>query len=381
MVLFLAAFFWISIGLVAYSYLIYPPLISICAHLFGLAITKDKAIRPSVAFLVPVYNEEKVLRKKIENILSLNYPSDKLSIWLGSDSSTDGTHTIVKEFTDPRIHLWIAPTRGGKTQVLNQMAPIVPAEILVFTDANTMHAQESLKYLVASFADNKVGCVAGHINHLDPGSEVSGEVTYRSFESNQKRAEGRLASTISAYGGFYGIRRELFKPIPFNAYSNDDVLIPMNVLRQGFRVVFESRAISQEDTTNNRSVEFRRRIRIGAGNFQAFFWLLDFLNPLKGWVWLSYCSHKAIRWFSPILLLLAACACIALIITRSGLIYDVLGLCATLFVCIGISHTIIPLRLTKAIFYFLSMNTAFCLGLIRYCKGIKSAAWSTTQRS
>ncbi len=267
---------------------------------------------------------------------------------------------------------------------MNNLAPLIEADIILLTDANTMHRPDCLKAIVRNFADERVGVVAGHIEHIKSAKqeeETGGEGIYRIFESRQKVLEGQLHSTISAFGGFYAIRKKVFKPIPPNSYSNDDVLIPMNSIRQGYRVIYEPKAVSEEDFTGNVQSEFSRRIRIGAGNFQAFFWLLDFLNPARGWPSFCYFSHKVTRWFSPLFIIAIILSCGALFYLNGHIIYKVLFTTGFILMFASFFYKIIPLRLTKHTYYFLAMNLALILGLFRYLGGIKNAAWSRTERS
>jgi cellulose synthase/poly-beta-1,6-N-acetylglucosamine synthase-like glycosyltransferase len=371
--------FWISLSLVVYSYLLYPGLLPLLARIFGRPTKMDDHFYPSVAVIVPVYNEEKVIRVKIDNLLALDYPADRYTIRIGSDCSTDATHDIVRSFNNGRVGLWIAQRRGGKTEVINHLVPLIDTDIILFTDANTMHRPDSLKKLVRSFADPTVGGVAGSIKHR-ASKEEREERLYRSFESLQKYFESRLHSSISAFGGFYSIRTSLFRPIHYNAYSNDDVLIPMNLIRRGYRVVFDPEALSEEDMTESIAQEFSRRIRIGAGNFQAFFWLLDFLNPLRGWPWFCYLSHKVARWFSPFFLGSAFICGAVLWLLTSQAVFSIVPLLGILFLTVGLSFFVVPGRINRTAFYFLTMNAALALGLVRYCKGIQSAAWTRTER-
>lgn len=381
MIALLQVVFWISVGFVAYSYIVYPLILPVCARLFGRDTTPDVAHEPTVGVVIPAYNEEDVIRKKIDNVLSFHYPPDKLRVWVGSDQSDDNTDEIVRSYDDQRVRLWVAPQRGGKTEILNKLVPQVDTDIVFLTDANTMHRPDSLRELVKHFADSSVGAVAGHVEHVIGEQQQFEEVFYRSFEARQKFLESRLHSTISAFGGFYCMRKSLFRPIPHNAYSNDDVLIPMNVIRQGFRVIYEPRAISQEDVGEDIGMEFLRRIRIGAGNFQAFFWLLDFLNPLRGWPAFCFLSHKATRWFSPLFMAAGFFSCGALGLSKSGVFYKVLLFAGLLSIAIGLTFRILRFKMFRPIFYFLSMNTALLLGFFRFIGGIKSAAWSRTARS
>ncbi len=372
--------FWTSIVLLVYSYTIYPFLLLVFVRFFKKPVKKEPSPMLRVGFLVPAYNEERVIKQKIDNILSLNYPAELISVWVGSDCSTDATERIVRDYKDPRVHLWVAPRRGGKTEVLNGLAPLIEADVIVFTDANTIHRPDSLSMIIRNFADPSVGGVAGHIEHIRQGEEDMGEGLYRSFESKQKFFEGLLHSSISAFGGFYAIRKELFRPIPPNSYSNDDVLIPMNVIRQGFRVVFEPEAVSEEETTGSIRSEFSRRIRIGAGNFQAFFRLLDFVALWRGWPSFCLISHKFSRWFSPLFLITATASCGILFFKSSIEIYRIIIATGAVIVLSGILYKFIPLRITRHVFYFMVMNLALTAGFFRFLRGIRSAAWSRTER-
>ena len=380
-----ASVFWISMGLLVWSYLLYPPIINILAKVFGNKPEFDPSYLPSVAVLIPAYNEEDVIAKKVQNILDLEWPPDRISVWVGSDQSSDATEEIVKRLalSDSRITLWRAPDRGGKTQVINRLLPTINAELILLTDANTMHKRDCLKRMAGYFAGDEVGAVAGRIEHESRLEDAeNAENTYRSFEVWQKYNEALLHSSISAFGGFYLLRKSLFRPIPLNAYSNDDVLIPMDVIRQRKRVFFEPNAISTEDITGDFSTEFKRRVRIGAGNFQSFSWLIDFLNPFLGWPCFCYISHKVLRWFSPILLLLAFIS-LGFLAAFSGLqIYTA----AFAIACAGsiltfVGWNILRISFLRSTWYFLAMNMALLLGLFRFLGGIKSAAWGRTQRS
>lgn len=377
--------FWLSLSVMIYSYIVYPVSIFIFAHLFRNPTKKSDSFFPSVGVLVPAYNEEDVIQRKIDNILAIDYPSDKLTIWIGSDCSSDRTEEIVKGYSNPRVHLWRAPSRGGKTGIVNNLAPQIDAEIILMTDANTMHDPNCIRAIVQNFADERVGVVAGHIEHITTHiknkDEAGGEGLYRVFESRQKILEGQLHSTISAFGGFYAIRKKCFRPIPPNSYSNDDVLIPMNSIRQGYRVIYEPEAISMEDFTGNLRSEFSRRIRIGAGNYQAFIWLLDFLNPFRGWPAYCYFSHKVTRWFSPFFLIATIITCGILAFSDVCVLYRIFFTIGSIFFLSSFLYKIVPLPLTRNLFYFLAMNLALILGFFRFIRGIRNAAWSRTERA
>jgi cellulose synthase/poly-beta-1,6-N-acetylglucosamine synthase-like glycosyltransferase len=381
--LILAIVFWVSVAAIVYSYVGYLVIVGVLARLFGRPWSRSDASLPTVAFVVPVYNEELVIENKLRNILALDYPGDKLTIWVGSDCSTDRTHELVQRSGDARVHLWVAPVRGGKTQVINLLTPTIQgAEVVVLTDANTRHDVGSVRALVRSFADPRVGAVAGQIEHAATGSDASEERMYRGFESRLKEAEALLHSCTSAYGGFYAIRRELFRPIPANAYSNDDVLIPAGIVRQGSRVVFDHEAVSREELAGDPRKEFSRRVRIGAGNFQALGWMLDFVNPLRGWPAFCFASHKLMRWISPLVLLTAFFSGAALYVRgwTPVALYGGVFWIGVVTLALTALATVVPVRPLLGVRYFVAMNVALLFGLARYAGGIHSAAWSPTDR-
>jgi len=381
MLLFFKAMFWLSLTVIVYSYIIYPIFLALFARLFGRNVKSEANYRlPHVAVVVPAYNEEKVIERKIKNIFSMDYPPENLSVWVGSDCSDDRTDAIVQSMSDPRVHFWRSPVRGGKTGIINGLVPQIQSEVILLTDANTMHRKECLKEMVKHFVDPSVGGVAGHIEHRTTETNENAETVYRSFESRQKVLEGRLHSTISAFGGSYAIRKNLFQPIPKNAYSNDDVLIPMNIIRQGYRIIYEMDAISEEDMTDKVASEFQRRVRIGAGNFQSFFWLLDFFNPARGWPWFCYVSHKVTRWFSPFFILFCFFSCLLTAVLGGSPFYKFLSSCAVIFSVSGLLYHQAPLKINRHIFYFFAMNLALLLGSVRFAGGIRSATWKRTER-
>jgi len=379
--LFFKILFWFSLAVVVYSYFLYPFFLFVFARFFGHSSnTGTDDYLPQIGVLVPAYNEEKVILRKIENILSMDYPADKLSVWVGSDCSDDRTDEIVRSIDNPRVHFWRSPERGGKTGIINGLVPQITSEIILLTDANTMHHRDCLKEMVKHFADPTIGGVAGHIEHKITEMNENAETVYRNFESWQKVLEGKLHSTISAFGGSYAIRKSLFQPIPKNAYSNDDVLIPMNIIRQGYRIIYEMEAVSEEDMTEKVKSEFGRRVRIGAGNFQSFFWLFYFLNPMRGWPAFCYVSHKVTRWFSPFFILFCFISCVVITVLGGGQIYKFLLSCGIIFSISGLLYHEVPLRINRHIFYFFAMNLALLFGAVRFSGGVKSAVWKRTER-
>ncbi|MBN1984092.1 MAG: glycosyltransferase family 2 protein [Chitinivibrionales bacterium] len=376
--------FFLSLFLLIYAYSIYPVLLRTLQRVRKRKLVRKEGYKPTVSILVPVYNEEKIIGAKIENCLALDYPKEKLQIMICSDCSSDGTSHIVSTYNDSRLRFIDYRTRSGKTGVINKALPQATGEIVVLTDANTMLNADALVRMVSLYGNKKIGAVLGQVILVEPKGSygLAKELAYRTFESKLKYYEGVFGASMGAFGGFYSIRKELFTPLPANAYSNDDLLIPLTILKKGHAVVFDNLAYSYEDTAFSVADEFKRRVRIGAGNFQAFFLLLSLLNPFRGVVCWMYLSHKVLRWFSPFLLLslflsnlfLADTVLFELICFGQYLFYS---LAAGGYLVYRFKLTI-PFILPA--YHFVSMNIALLLGFFKYVKGIKSATWDSTER-
>src|SRR3989338_4252462 len=299
--------FWSGLFLLFYSYLGYPLFLIIISKMLPLKpLRKREDVRcPTVSILIAAYNEEKVIGDKLKNCLALDYPAELLEIYVGSDGSSDKTNDIVREYAEKekRIHLLEFP-RTGKSGVLNKTMAYIKSEIVVFSDANTEYIRDALVNLVKHFSDEKVGCVCGRLIYRNPEEVVSGkgESVYWRYETALKKMESRLGYIAGANGAIYAIRRELFEPLPTGTI-NDDFMISMRIVQEGFKSVYDENAIAYEDVAPNMESEFRRHVRDGAGHYIAVYHLLRLLNPFLGLRSFIYWSHKLLRWIAPFVLI------------------------------------------------------------------------------
>lgn len=336
---------------------------------------------PSVALLVAAYNEEEVLEEKLKSMLASDYPADKMRIVVGSDRSSDGTDAIVKRFAemDSRVHLHRFEERTGKPAIINQLVDDSAEEILVLSDADTFFEPHTLKALVRPFSDEKIGGVqARFISKADGENNVAKqELVYNDRELMLKRGESVDGAVIGAYGACYALRRAVYVPVPAG-FLVDDFYIFMKVLEQGYQTVLSDAATCLLELSGASEVEFRRKTRIGKGNFQNFFSLKKFQNPFASKAAQFYWSHKVIRWFTPFLLLIAFFSNLALL--GDDRLY--VSLFATQ--CFGYALAIldIPLRWMnihiapiRFISHFLSMNIALFLGFLQYLQGKGDGTW------
>jgi cellulose synthase/poly-beta-1,6-N-acetylglucosamine synthase-like glycosyltransferase len=301
---FVAVVFWLSALSVLWTYAGYPLL------MLGLARYRPRPHRrepicPTVSLIIPAYNEEAVIAQKLQNALGLDYPMDRLEIIVVADGSTDKTVEIAQEFTKYGVQVLFQAERRGKIAAMNRAVPWAQGEILVFSDANAMMDPSSLRAIVRNFADPQVGCISGE-KRVRPDRHVHahGESAYWRYEAQVKKAESLASTAIGAVGEFFAIRRELYRPLREDCVIEDFVL-SMQLVMDGWRVVYEPEAVAWEEPSPSLRSEWERRARIGAGGFQATGQLLGIFSPRYALVAFQFLSHKLLRWLAPFFMLTA----------------------------------------------------------------------------
>jgi len=322
--------FWASLGVILYSYLFYAMLLLAISSLwqvlrdlkFGLTRMNRRRQRvsetPLVSFVFSAHNEEAIVADKLCNCRELEYPWERLEILVGCDGCLDRTAEIVRAALLPNLRLFEYHQRSGKPAILNRLVSEARGEIVVFSDANTMFAvvdqqdglahwgrvlgmgrtfARALRALVRHFAGSSIGCVCGELRLSARQGVPQTESAYWRYETFLKFLESRLNMMVGANGGIFAIRRELFVPLPDGAII-DDFLISMRIRAGGHRVIYDPEATADEGTSSI-AQEFRRRVRIGAGNLDALKYTWRLLSPTAGLVSLAYWSHKICRWLVP----------------------------------------------------------------------------------
>jgi len=388
------AFFWVSLGLVAYSYLGYPIVLAIWTGLREalagarfLSGGPDRRQRrrddhwPAVSVVFSAFDEEACIRQKIENCLALDYPPEKLEVLVGCDGCTDRTAELALEVGDPRVRVIELP-RGGKATALSRLVPIATGEVVVLTDANTMMDRGAVRSLTRHFHDAAVGAVVGRLRLYNRVRREYEESLYWRYETILKYYEGKLGCVVGANGGLYAIRRLLFSVLTPGTII-DDFVIPVRIAARGWRVPFEPEAVAYEETTEDYEREFGRRARIGAGNWQSLSLVPDLLDPRSGFLAFAFVSHKLLRWAAPFLLAIALVLSVPLAM-REGPAYRLLLLGQLAFyglAFLGRTGSAGPLRRVASIaHYFVAMNVALAVGFWRFMRGTQSAAWNRTAR-
>jgi cellulose synthase/poly-beta-1,6-N-acetylglucosamine synthase-like glycosyltransferase len=351
--------FWISAGFAVYVYIGYPML------LWGLQAVLRSApgkrpVEPSVSLLVAAYNEAAVIADKIRNSLALDYPADKLELVVASDGSKDATAEIVRSFSESessgRVRLLNFEENRGKMAVLNDAVRELRGEIVAFSDASSMLAADSVRTLVQSFNDPRVGAASGvyHLLKKDLAHFGSQEDLYWKYETFLKVQEAKLGAFTGAHGSLYAIRRELY-PFPSENTINDDFTIPMRILERGHRVAYEPAAAAYEEAHEMEG--FSRRVRITAGNIEQLREIKGLIWPPRPFVLFCLLSHKTGRLLVPVFMLMALAANIAL---RGQFPYNWLLLGQGLFYGLAVLGAMADLKpkVLRLPYYFCMINSA-----------------------
>lgn len=379
----------LCLGLVAFSYLGYPLVLAGWGALHDLRGAlrffsggpdrrerSDPAEWPRVTIVLAAFDEEACIREKVENCLAVNYPEGRLDVVVGCDGCTDRTAELARAAGGGRVRVVELSPRQGKASVLARLVPTAPGDVVVLTDANTTFHPGSVRALARRFRDPSVGAVVGRLRLRT--ADGGGEGVYWAYETFLKYLEGKLGCVLGANGGIYAIRRILFPPLPADTIT-DDFVIPLRIAVRGWKVPFEPGAIAHEDVVDDPRVEFGRRARIGAGNWQALARLPDLVDPRAGFVAFAFVAHKLLRWVAPFLLAVALAANVAAAAGADAWGCRALLAAQAAFYAAAAGGAALgaPGRAAR---HFVAMNAALAVGLWRFVRGTQRAAWRRTAR-
>jgi cellulose synthase/poly-beta-1,6-N-acetylglucosamine synthase-like glycosyltransferase len=381
-----AAFFWISLAAMTYTYFGYPVVLLLCyvwaqlrRDLRFLTGRRERRVRdlpedefPAVTFVIAAYNEEAVLPAKLRNLAALDYPRQKLEILFVSDASDDGTNQILASC--PEVRLIIQPARSGKPAALNVGVAAASNDILILSDAATLFAPDALRQLVRHFADPKVGAVCGALRFEANTESRQTEGVYWKYEGMLRLMEARLGATLTASGALYAMRRIAFKPFAPGTLI-EDLIAPMNVRDAGLSVVYDPEAIATDVAAASVGGEFRRRVRIARGSFRALGQI--FRLRLPPFTMFAFVSHKVLRWLVGHFALIMLLSSLFLLQYR---VYAILFAAQLAFLCWAAIGYLGRDRLRNVRFallgYFLfAMNLAFLIGFARSLGTAKEGTW------
>jgi cellulose synthase/poly-beta-1,6-N-acetylglucosamine synthase-like glycosyltransferase len=377
----MTTFFWFSIIVVCYAYFGYP------LFLYIYSILKENKYKvhndslfPSVTLLISAYNEENTIEDKILNSLELNYAKELLEIVVVSDGSNDRTNEIVNKYTDKGVILRHYEGRMGKTNCLNKSIPLAKGDIIVFSDANSIYDKDAVKNLVKNFNNEKIGFVTGHTKYIWKDNNLGSVGIYTRIENLTKKLESKIGSCVGADGAIFAIRKKLY--VPLKPYDINDFVIPLNIIQQGFRGIFEENAFCHEKTSLDQQDEFNRQTRITNRTLRAIFSHRELLNPFKYSIFaFELISHKLLKFIVPFFLLSIFILNIAFMLNNQIGIYLLTLLSQVLFYCFGyIGHIRIKAGFLRNLSLycrtFTVVNIAIMTGWFKYFRGETYTTWN-----
>ena len=365
-----------------------------------------------VSVVCSLHNEEAHIEQLIEAFVNSDYPQDKLEVLLGDDCSTDRTRELieglvgrgvpappkdnasasgaagmprptgpkVEKNTESIIKLIPFDENIGKTAVVNQLVPMAQGDVVAFCDANTFYEPDALGKMVRHFADERVGTVCGRLI-LKSKTGANTDDQYWQYESTIKQIEGDFGVVLGANGGIYMLRKELFVPLEPSVIQIDDFIWPVKTQEQGCIGVYEPEAVANEEAAPFVEAEFRRKVRIGTGDYRALRDLWRILLPWKGMLSFCYWSHKVIRWLAPFILLAILGSNIAL--CSMPFFRAMLGLQVLFYISAALGKLVsrqtgVFARLMRLPYYFVGSNAALFMGFFKCATGRQKSTWATT---
>lgn len=373
-----------------FSYVIFPWLMKQAASKIKYEKNEYAKITewPSVTIVFSVFNEEKVIRRKLESILNSDYPKDKLQVLIGSDNSTDITHSIIEEFVanNSNITLVKKTSRHGKLKIINELIDLTTTEHLVFTDANVFFEPITLKALVYNLLAKDAKMVCGNILKFSPKNQgiSDQEIFYMNFENQLKHHESlKYGFCVGVEGGCYAILKSHFVKVP-DGFLMDDFFITLDVISKGGNVLFEPEALCYEDVNDAPMIEFKRKIRISLGNFRNLKFYKHLLFPITNGFGFAFFSHKVLRWFTPFAIMFSFA--LALILMLYCPFFKWVALAYSLLIVLPIltiflEKVKLKIPFVNALGHFILMNFALLLGYFKFISASHESAWEPPKRN
>lgn len=389
--------FWMMLATLFYTYAGYGMILYILVTVKNRIKSSKPAgnpgeYEPEVCLFVTAYNECEYIDQKVANSFSLDYPREKVQyIWV-TDGSDDGTPTLLGKH--PELQVYHQPARKGKIDAMNRGMQFVKTPIVIFSDTNTRLSRNTIRDMVACFADPKVGCVAGEKRIAEKEAEnasAAGEGLYWRIESRIKELDAALNSAVGGVGELFAIRTQLYQPVEEDTLL-DDFIISLRIARMGYRIAYTPGAWAEETASLNVKEELKRKIRIAAGGVQTMFRLPWLFNVFKyGCLSWQYFSHKVLRWSVAPLFLFLFLPVNTWLVAENNLWWQPSFYSAVLWfqlLCylMALAGWILEnkkfrIKILFAPYYFVMVNYASVAGMIRYFRRKQKVTWEKSKRA
>jgi len=376
--------FWFSFLFIVFTYIGYPLVLLILARISPKPVNRTtNFFQPFVSIVLAAKNEAQGIENRLINLSEQDYPADRYQIIVVSDGSVDATESIIQELaTDSapgqaQITCHAYTPSKGKPTALNIGIEHAVGDIIVFADARQQFEKNTVSQLVTNFSDPTIGGVSGELVFLQEGdSKIKAQMgAYWKYEKTIRKAESASGSVVGATGAVYAIRKHLYQQLP-PATILDDVLTPMNIIIQGYRVIFDSEALAYDAISKDVWHEWKRKVRTLAGNWQLLSLRADLLNPRQNTLLFRFCFHKLARLVVPFFLFF-------LLLTSAlqpGIFFGLATLLQGSVYLIAVSAYFFPKiqgnSLVKTIYFFCSLNCAAVAGLFIWITGRTTTIWT-----
>jgi glycosyltransferase involved in cell wall biosynthesis len=372
--------FWIGIYLIFYTYIGYMIFLWVMSLFFKNPI-KSGDYLDSISIIIPAYNEERQIGKKLDNCLQLDYPGDLLEIIVVSDCSTDSTDEIVSSYADRGIRHIRLDERKGKHYAQHEALKIIKGEIVVFTDVSIMLSSDSLRLLMRDFNDPKVGCVSS-VDDIESGEEnPNAEGMYIRYDMLLRKLESVSGSSTGMSGSFYAARRTLCE-LWYPNMSND-FYMPLLAVMKGYRAIVDENVKGRYSIVKTYRAEFIRKVRTVVHGLQVLFAFGQILKPIHyGLYWYKIISHKMLRWLVPFLLIIIFISNAFLL--SAGVVYQIFFAGQLLLYFLSIIGGIIPSARKflpiRVAYFFVVVNLSILVAWFKYLSGEKYTRWEPSRR-
>lgn len=372
--------FWLSVGFVVYTLMGFPILLWVVSRLRRRSLTRG-FILPSVSVIVVGHNVAATIKEKIRNTLALDYPKEKLELFVGSDGSTDDTVKIVSAHAAEGLKLVESVQRIGKHHVQMNARDQSSGEILVFTDASIRCEPDILRRMVSHFADPSVGAVCSVDQVMEHQRGWRGEHFYVYGEMGLRRMEAQVGSLVSLSGALFAVRREICGA--WHPDMSSDFFLALHTVEHGYRAVIDPECRARLGIVKSQRAELSRKVRTIVHGLVVLFAHLNLLNPFRyGLFSWQLMSHKVFRWMIPFAVIGTFVA--SAFLWNAGIFYRVAlllqiagfgaGLLANLYGRLG------EFRLFKLASFFVLGNIATLVAWWKFCKGEKLVTWEPSRR-
>jgi cellulose synthase/poly-beta-1,6-N-acetylglucosamine synthase-like glycosyltransferase len=327
---------------------------------------------PRVSLIVAAYAEADVIAGKVANALALDYPRDRLEIVVACDGSPDATAWLARDAGADRV---LELPRGGKIRAQDQAVESATGDIVAFSDANALWEADALRRLVAPFADPGVGYVCGQVRFVNDEDGTNQEGVYWRYEMWMRGMESRLSSVTGGNGAIYATRRSSY--VVVDDVMGHDLSFPFTMVKNGWRAVYAPAAQATEKMVPSIEGEFRRKTRM-----MSHAWPIvvhgGMLSP-RGYSFryaAMIFSHRALRYASPFLHVLALLLNVALVAADAGWVYWVTLAAQVLLLLAALLAGVLPNRALLIARYYVATTASIATGFWSWWRHGTPAGWS-----